>query len=571
MHKPVYVIGTGLSHNGSCVLLKDGHVHTAIEKERISRKKHDGGNDTLAIQYCLNAANITLNDIDLVVQCENFKYPNRNRFAGPRLFAQHQELPVIDISHHLAHAYSAAGTCPFDESHILVVDGCGSPFEQVIDKNPNCIITPDIADLLTSNFVCEKDSFYFFDGSKVTPIVKDFSEAGLAPPMPMTHHSIGGFYAAVSHHVFGDLSDVGKLMGLAPFGNPTKITQEVFRFEGERLLMHPQWSSPLTAPAKDYKDFQRHFNIYADIAAWAQRKVTEAILDLVKSRMNRAQNKALCYSGGVALNIVANSELLTKGVIESLYVEPAAGDNGLALGCAYYGWLEYLNQPRVKHNNSTCFGRQYQQSEILSSLSNPLFADKIKYQLKTESDVLEDCARMLNDGKVVGWFQGRSEFGPRALGHRSLLAHPGKKFLHYHINNKIKNREDFRPFAPSVLENDVSTYFENGTISPYMLSIDFTKPEYREKLQNITHLDGSARIQTVNHQQHPKFAKLLQTFKVISGLSVLLNTSFNQRGQPIVETPEEAIGLLLNSELDALIIENYIITKRCQNLLSRPI
>lgn len=562
MSKPVYIIGTGLSHNGSCVLLKDGYVHTAIEKERLSRKKHDGGNDTLAIQYCLNTAGITLKDIDLVVQSENFVYPDRNNFGGPRLFAQYQALPVINISHHLAHAYSAAGTCPFEESHILVVDGCGSPFEQVIDKPENAIITPNINDLARSNLVCEKDSFYYFDGSKVTPLCKDFSATGLAAPMPTTQHSIGGFYAAVSHHVFGDMSDVGKLMGLAPFGDPTQITQTAFLFEGDRLLMHPQWSRPLVRPASDHHDMRQHFEYYANIAAWAQANVTDAVLTLVKKRMRGRKNKTLCYSGGVALNIVANSKLLTNRVVDSLYVEPAAGDNGLALGCAFYGWLEYFNKPAIPHNKGTCFGRKYQQTDIVAALTNPAVADAIKYTLKSEPEMLSECADMLSEGQVVGWFQGGSEFGPRALGHRSILAHPGIPSLHRHINNNIKKREDFRPFAPSLLESDVSTYFENGSVNPYMLSVDFTRPQYKDKLHNVTHRDNSARIQTVNHQQDPKFAQLLQAFKNITGFSVLLNTSLNQRGQPIVETPEEAIGLLLNSALDALVMENYIIRKQ---------
>ena len=223
MNLPVYVLGTGLSHNGSAVLLKDGRVCVGIEKERLSRIKHDGGNDNLAIQYCLDAEGIELKDISLVVQCANFDIPDRNNYKGTRLFADANDLKIIDISHHLAHAYSAVGTCSFSECAVMVIDGCGSPLDQFLKLHPEQIhfISPEILNEI--QMVCEKDSFYHFDGKKLTPLVKDFSimaeKSDSLFSLPTTQHSIGGFYASVSHYVFGDMDDVGKLMGLAPFGN----------------------------------------------------------------------------------------------------------------------------------------------------------------------------------------------------------------------------------------------------------------------------------------------------------------------------------------------------------------
>lgn len=561
MAKPIYVLGTGLSHNGSSVLLKDGKVLVGIEKERLSRIKHDGGNDTLTVEYCLDVAGITLSDVDLVVQCENFRYPNRNRFHGERPFAKYPQLPVIDISHHLAHAYSAAGTCPFEESHILVIDGCGSPYDQVIDNDSDSIITPDIEALWACNFVLEKDSFYFFDGKVCKPLIKDFSEKDMSLQMPITRHSIGGFYASVSEYVFGDLSDVGKLMGLAPFGDGAKYQQEAFVLNDGRLEMHPNWGDLLTSPCKDKQQFNDNFAYYADIAAWAQNQVSDAVAGLVKARMSTVQNKNLCYSGGVALNICANTRLMKDGLVDNLYVEPAAADNGLALGCAYYGWLKHLNMPRVKHDGGTCFGKSYAQSDIDKALTNAdLNLLSIDKHL-SHNELLQKCATLLADGKVLGWFQGGAEFGPRALGHRSILAHPGLPHLHNKINREVKNREDFRPFAPAVLAEDAATYFEDGSASPYMLAIDHTKSEFLALLKNTTHQDNTARLQTVERQKEPMFAKLLEAFKALSGISVLLNTSLNRRGQPIVETPQEAIELLQTSALDGLVIEDTLLLK----------
>lgn len=559
MTKPIYVLGTGLSHNGSAVLLKDGKVEVAIEKERLTRIKHDGGNDTQAIEYCLATAGISLNDIELVVQCENFIYPKRDRHKGERLFANHQELPLINISHHLAHAYSAVGTSPFEQSHVLVVDGCGSPYEQVIDKDKHTYI-PEPTSVFETGLYCEKDSFYYFDGDKLSPLVKDYSEFDISYTMPTTLHSIGGFYSFVSNYVFGDMDDVGKLMGLAPFGT-NKYQHPVFYFENDGLKIHQDWRTPLTTPSNDYQDVKRNFQHYADIAAWAQTQVTSAVTELVAKRMQARSNKNLCYSGGVALNIVANTQLLQQGLVENLYVEPAAGDNGIALGCAYYGWHELLKKPLLSHDGSTCFGKHYDNTCIDAAITQDVTDKYQVLRFEDEAEMLKQAAQMLAEGKILAWFQGGSEFGPRALGKRSILAHPGIPELHQRINKDVKLREDFRPFAPAVLLEDAAEYFEAGRISPYMLAIDHTKAEYAQQLVNVTHKDNSARVQTVEPKQDPKFAGLIRAFKQQTGLGVLLNTSLNQRGEPIVETPEQAVAIFQRSALDALVMGNVLIRK----------
>jgi len=565
MNSPVYVLGTGLSHNGSAVLLKNGRVCVGIEKERLSRIKHDGGNDNLAIQYCLDAEGIQLKDISLVVQCANFEIPNRNQFKGKRLFAAAPDLKIVDISHHLAHAYSAVGTCPFSECAVMVIDGCGSPLEQFLRLHPEQkqYINPEFLDGV--QMLCEKDSFYHFDGQKITPLIKDFSKmaerSGSLFSLPTTQHSIGGFYASVSHYVFGDMDDVGKLMGLAPFGKSGIYDFEAFEFKSCNLFVNEDWKNQFTNPSEGYEYFKNNFEYYANVAKWAQEQVEKAVLKCIHNRLAKFPHKNLCYSGGVALNAVANAKLQDSKIAENIYFEPAAADNGLALGCAFYGWLEYLNMQKVPHDGSTCFGKTYTNTEIEIALDKNVNKKCNIINFSDENDLVNYCAEKLNHGKTIAWFQSGSEFGPRSLGRRSILAHPGIEGMKDRINLNIKFREDFRPFAPAVLKEKVHEYFLHGRNSPYMILVDKTRQEHLEKLKNVTHQDGSARVQTVEESWNPKFTKLLAAFYKQSGIPILLNTSLNKKGMPIVETPEEALYLLEITALDILVMGNYVIEK----------
>lgn len=563
MDRPVYVLGTGLSHNGSAVLLKDGRVCVGIEKERLTRRKHDGGNDSAAIAYCLEAEGIGLDDLALVVQCANFEVPDRDRYRGPRLFAGRGHPPIVSISHHLAHAWSAAGTSPFDDCAILIVDGCGSPLAQCTDLDgiplPADLDAPDAA------MWCEKDSFYHFDGRRMTTLEKDFSPLALNDPgdtirMRTTRHSIGGFYAAVSHYVFGNLDDVGKLMGLAPYGRPGTIAQNAFAIRDGRVFVEDGWKAAFDRPAADYAAFRADFQYYADIARWAQGEVEGAVAALFRARLDRHPADRVCYAGGVALNAVANARLLDDEVVRDLYMEPAAGDNGLALGCAYHGWIEVLGRTKIPHDGSTCFGRSYSPAEVTAALGAASPAWSVE-RLDTPA-LIDRAAALLAQGKTLAWFRDGSEFGPRALGRRSILAHPGTPGIGDHINANIKFREDFRPFAPAVLPEHAASCFVNGRDSPYMILIDRTRPEVADTLRNVTHVDGTARVQTVDRRWNPDFAALLDAFHAATGVPVLLNTSLNRRGMPMVERPEEAVALFAETALDALVLQDVLVTKR---------
>ena len=564
MSKPIYVLGTGLSHNGSAVLLKDGAICVAIEKERISRVKHDGGNDSDAIQYCLDAEGITLDDITVVVQCENFTLPKRDFFKGKRLFVDSNQPKIIDISHHLAHAYSAVGTSPFSDCNVMVIDGCGSPLEQFIELHPEQKDFVDASFLQLHQMQCEKDSFYHFNGQTLTPLVKDFSvlaqQSSSKFQLPTTQHSIGGFYASISKYVFGDMDDVGKLMGLAPFGTSGMYDFEAFEFQSGRVLVKDDWQKLFNNPSQGYEYFKEHFDYYANVAKWAQEQVEKAVIQCIKNRVEQFPNENLCYSGGVALNAVANAKLEDLNLVKNLHIEPAAADNGLALGCAFYGWLEYLKMPKIEHDGSTCFGKNYTENEVDEALISSEDYDTIKFG--SEDELLHYCANKLNEGKTIGWFQSGSEFGPRSLGRRSILAHPGIVGMKDHINRNIKFREDFRPFAPAVLQEKVHEYFEVGRNSPYMILVDKTRKEFVEQLQNVTHQDGSARVQTIEKSWNPKFYKLVEAFEKESGIAVLLNTSLNRKGMPIVETPAQALQLFSQTALDILVVKDTVLEKR---------
>ncbi|KYF55851.1 hypothetical protein BE08_05015 [Sorangium cellulosum] len=560
--KPTYVLGTGLSHDGSACLLKDGRIAVAIEKERITRRKHDGGNDDEAIRYCLAAEGISLDEVELVVQNANFSMFERGNehFQGQRLVARHPR--IVTLSHHLAHAYSAIGTAPFDEAAVLVIDGCGNAWDESLDRAvARSLAGPHDRELDHLHF--EKDSYYGFESGKLTPVAKDYSPWGYRLrnyPMcpPTTKHSIGGLYQAASVYCLGGVDDSGKLMGLAPYGRPGVYRDDIFELRDGRVFVNYDWMARFDRPYRGQDDFKSNFQYYADIAFWVQREVERALLHVVDHRYELYPSKNLAYAGGVALNAVANRRILLESKFQDLYIQPAAGDNGLAIGCAYYGWMSVLGRERRRHDGSSSFGRVYSTTQVAESLGER--AEVLEFA--EAADVVEETAALLAEGKTVGWFQGRSEFGPRALGHRSILADPRRPGVRDHVNARVKSREDFRPFAPAVVEEDAARYFDCDYASPYMILVAPVRQAWASGIENVVHVDGSCRIQTVTPDSDPVFHALLRSFERRTGLPVLLNTSFNRRGMPIVETPAQAISFFLECELDLLVIDAFVVRKR---------
>jgi carbamoyltransferase len=560
---PTYVLGTGLSHDGSACLLKDGRIAVAIEKERLTRVKHDGGNDTAAIEYCLAAEGIDLEDVTLVVQGalhSMFRHGN-TWFRGPRLFSEACPIPIVSISHHLAHAYGAFYSSPFDEAAVLVIDGSGSSYDDCFDRDGAIVPVSPAREVEHGYF--EKDSYYLFQDGRCRACYKDFSPWGYDLKEGFldsvgTLHSIGGLYWAASIYCFRSFSDAGKLMGLAPYGRDDVYDEPIFDLRDGRAFLTYEWTRRMNRPVRAFEAFKENFQYYADFARWIQRETERAILYIVQERYRLAPSRNLVYCGGVALNAVANRRILREGPFEQVYIQPSAGDNGVALGCAFYGWIELLKRQRVRHDGGTCFGRPYAPREIAGALAG--VRDRV--EIHEVDEIAAVTADLLAQGKVVGWFQGGAEFGPRALGNRSILASPGIPGLRDFINAKVKDREDFRPFAPAVLEHRAREFFEIDAASPYMILVGRVKPEHRDALSEVTHVDGSARVQTVSEAMSPRFFALLKAYEARTGRPVLLNTSLNKRGMPIVETPAEALELLLSTELDALVIEQCVVTKK---------
>ncbi|WP_437506168.1 carbamoyltransferase C-terminal domain-containing protein [Sorangium sp. So ce1099] len=565
MAKPVYVLGTGLSHDGSSCLLKDGRIAVAIEKERLTRRKHDGMNDAETIRYCLEAEGISIEDVALVVQNANFSMFERGSrwFHGPRPIPD--EVPTVTISHHLAHAYSAVGTCPFDEAAVLVVDGCGNAFDESLDRAGAFV--PEAPPPGLSHLYFEKDSFYRFAGGTLQPLYKDYSPFGHGfreyPLRPgTTMHSIGGVYGAASAYALSGMDDPGKLMGLAPYGRAGAHDFEIFELRDGRVFVRYDWMDRFDRPARSYDDLRRDFAHYADLAFWVQKEVERALLYLVAHRLRLTPSKNLVYAGGVALNAVANRRILTESGVENLHVQPAAGDSGLAVGCAYYGWLEVLKKERIRHDGVTCFGKPYPSSAIQEALRRREGELDVSPAPSGDDACVEAAAELLASGKIIGYFQGGSELGPRALGHRSLLADPRRPEVRDVINATIKLREDFRPFAPSVPLEDAPTYFDCAYASPTMTLVAPIRPAFRDAVPSVVHRDGSCRLQTVTASSDPRFHALHKAFARRSGIPILLNTSLNRRGMPIVETPEQALDFFLSSPLDALVIGPFVVRRR---------
>ncbi|MCI4066812.1 hypothetical protein MRQ36_31320 [Micromonospora sp. R77] len=564
-----YILGTGLSHDGSSCLMKDGVIVAGIEKERLTRQKHDGFNDDLTLQYCLDSAGISWSDVDLVVENNTvnpYDQSDEER-RGDRIIPA--SVPRVNISHHLAHAYSVAGMSPLPRMAVVVLDGRGSSLDNCIDA-PDSVLPPEIAAVAPAerSGFWEKESLYLFDGKLVEPVFKDFSPLRSTvapvrhPMMPRSlAHGIGAVYGAVSRYVFGKSFTEGKLMGLAPYGRPGHFDFPIFDLAEGRVFARYDWYSRFPAElAGDGLNLRENFQYYADLAHHVQSEAERAILHLFGEYHRMSGEPAAGYAGGVALNAVCNGKIVAKTPFEELYIQPAAGDNGIALGCAYYGWLQTLGQPPVRHDGSTAFARPFTEQEVRAALAE--FADRCvvegPFPVEERS---RRAAAMIADGEVLGWFQGPSEFGPRALGHRSILADPRREHLRDHINANVKFREDFRPFAPATLAAEADKYFEGVTDSPYMISVSQVPEHLRKALPAVTHRDGSARLQTVTPTSNPAFWALLTHLKSLTGLPICLNTSLNRRGMPIVETPAQALSLLCETALDAMVLEGFIVRR----------
>lgn len=588
-------------HDSAAALIEDGRILAAAQEERFTRKKHDSHYPQNAIDYCLREAGIGLGDIDGVAFYDKpflkferlletyLSFTPRGftsfRMAIPlwlreKLFQKHlliDELksaaPDFDwmtklwfAEHHLSHAASAFYPSPFEEAAILTMDGVG--------------------EWATTSLGVGR-------GNRIE-IVKEIH-------FP---HSLGLLYSAFTYYTgFKVNSGEYKLMGLAPYGRPVhvrKIFDHLIDLKDDgsfRLNMdYFDYCTGLTMtnrrfdelfgglPRKPEELLTQH---HMDLAASVQAVLEEVVLRLARHAVVATGLKNLCLAGGVALNCVANGKVLQDGAVANLWIQPAAGDAGGALGAALAGYHGYKDQPRrpaavgSDAMAGSYLGPAYEQADIERRLQEI----GARFDILTDDALIDSVAASLADGKAVGWFQGRMEFGPRALGARSILGDPRNPSMQKVLNLKVKYRESFRPFAPSILREDVGDWFELEGDSPYMLLVAGVKSERRRKMTDaeealfgidrlnvprsdipaVTHVDYSARIQTVHAETNPRYHRLLQRFKELTGCPVLVNTSFNVRGEPIVGMPEDAFRCFMGSEIDVLAVGNCLLHKSVQD------
>ncbi|MBX3707342.1 MAG: carbamoyltransferase [Pseudomonadales bacterium] len=586
-------------HDSAAALVDDGRIVAAAQEERFTRKKHDSSFPERAIGYCLEEAGLALADIDYVVFYDKpfLKFErlletylafaprgfNSFRMSMPiwlkeKLFQKTMlrnefrkfdaefdwENRLLFSEHHLSHAASAFYPSPFEEALVLTMDGVG-------------------------------------EWTTTSAAIGRGNELKIIRELHFPH-SLGLLYSAVTYYIgFKVNSGEYKVMGLAPYGEPVfkelmltklmdlkpdgtfRLNMEYFNYCTGLTMTNDKFSQLFGRPVRQREDDlldQFHMNMAASVQAVTEEVVTR----LVRSLTAETGLRNVCLAGGVALNCVANGKLVREGVVENLWVQPAAGDAGGALGAALLAHHLYQQQPRrvdptrLDGMNGSYLGPQYSQDDIEQRLS----ACGARFKVLPDREAMIDtCAGILASEKVLGWCQGRMEFGPRALGARSILGDPRSPAMQKVMNLKIKYRESFRPFAPSVLREDVSRYFETDVDSPYMLLVDKVKPEIcrpmteaeeklfgidklnvqRSDLPAITHVDYTARVQTVHEQTNPDYYALLRRFKDLTGCSVLINTSFNVRGEPPVCSPEDAFKCFMGTEMDALIVGNCLMLK----------
>jgi carbamoyltransferase len=558
-------------HDTGAALISGGQF-LAIGEERLNRQKHSGAFPHKSVRYLLEAAGLKeMGDIDLIVGVTRIGKDGKNKEIEMIRSELGYKGKIHTISHHAAHAASAFYPSPFDEAAVMVVDGLGSNAADADAGAKTPFIFRVIDKKIQKKFE-EVQSFYRAIDGKLHTIRKDYA-------MPGFSNGLGLLYMGTSVFVgFGDFGS-GKVMGLAPYGEHTdgRYRRDFYEIVDGAVLIPSE------------KNFVRHIDhfqkmyypdipkrekgtlpdeVYTAITFEVQDALEKALIEIAGHLYKISPSKNLCYAGGVGLNSVANKKILDNTPFENIFVQPAACDTGIAMGCALHGAHILNDEPPKKYRFKNAYtGRCYSEEQILAVLKSTA---NIKFS--KEEDVAKKAAKLLSDGKILGWFEGRSEIGPRALGHRSIICDPAKPDMKDILNARVKHREAFRPFAPSILKEYASDYFELTCESPYMLLIAEVKEDKRKIVPSITHVDNTARVQTVTREDNGRFYDLIEEFYKITGVPVILNTSFNIAGEPIVETPSDALKCFMSTEMDYLVIEDYFIeASGPKELIGKPV
>ncbi|HYL83755.1 MAG TPA: carbamoyltransferase C-terminal domain-containing protein [Candidatus Angelobacter sp.] len=580
------ILGINAYHgNASAAMVCDGELIAAVEEERFNRVKYAAGFPAQAIRYCLKEAGLTLADVDHVAVPRNpyarlgtklfyaLRMPSFARerakvlvkFTGiPEALAQSFDTDPKKIGakfhrieHHQAHLASSFYCSPFERAALLSADGLG--------------------DFASTMWGTGGGSRMEIDGVVAFP------------------HSLGLFYSAVTQYLgFPKFGDEYKVMGLAAYGEPEQLERfrDIARFDaasgsngfklGLDFFTHHRTGPEMSwaeadktptlgkmfseemerrlGPARDPEQAleQRHKNLAASL----QARLEEVYLGMLKKLAARTGLKAVCLAGGVAFNCVANGKIFDATPFEQVYVHPAAGDGGLSVGAAFYVWHQILGRPRSFVMDHAYWGPGYSKEEIRRAIDASSLRQKgLAIAECHEAELMRRAAAIIADGKILGWFQRRAEWGPRALGNRSIVADPRRPEMKEILNRRIKHREIFRPFAPSILAEATSEYFERSHPSPFMTLAYSVRPEKREKIPAPTHVDGTGRLQTVTREANPRYHALISAFRDLTGVPVVLNTSFNDN-EPIVCRPEEAIDCFERTQMDALVLGDFLITRQ---------
>ncbi len=532
------IVGFNVGHNGSCTII-NGNDIISIPEERLNRKKYSEGY-MYSFVYCLKELGIKAEDIDLFVSSNYGEYLP-NEFMGDFEVLGLDSKKFISVDHHLSHAYSTYFMSPFEEAMIIVADGQGN--------------------LNTT------ESYYIAKNKTITKIGGNNSQRS-------KYKGIGRTYETFTNYCGWSAQEAGKTMGLASYGKEKYPDLELYEindeFEISSKCEGKYFHASYNFCKKNNIDFDKIGLGFdnKDAAYFVQDRTEKIIIELVKRLYNKYKIKNLCLAGGVFLNGVINNKILNETEIENIFVPPFCDDTGQSIGNALYGYYHQFNYSNRFQLKNAYLGREYTEDEILDVLEKkqikyvlPYSVKSFDFNYKKSKNIEKDTAKILSEGNIVGWFQGGSETGPRALGHRSILCAPYPKEMKDKINAKIKHREMFRPFAPAILEEKVNEYFELNIPSPYMLNIGQAKEENAKKIPATLHVDNTGRVQTVNKSDNDKFYNLLVEFYNITNVPVLLNTSFNRGGEPIVETPKDALVMFCNTPIDYLILNDYIIWK----------
>jgi len=574
----MYILGLNAFHgDSSACIVKDGNVLVALEEERIRRVKHWAGFPIEAIKYCLNDANISIKDVDYItisrdpsanvlkkikhtiknttsVRAILDRYSNSKKVKSVKaLLAEafavdETEIKAVihNIEHHRSHLASAFFASPFEKAALLSIDGFGD-------------FTSTMTAIGKDNQMEVLDTVHF-------------------------PHSAGIFYTSFTQYLgFPHYGDEYKIMGLAPYGKPVyvdklkdvieftpdglfKLNLKYFKHHKDGVKMSWEGGEPdiesiystymveKFGPARKREEELTQY--HKDLAASIQRVTEELIFHILNHLHKKCNTDNLCIAGGVAQNSVANGKILQNTPFKNIYIPPAGHDAGTSIGSALYLYNQILKNKRVEPTYSGSMGSRFSDQEI----ENYLKTQAVNFKKYNDTELYDKVSQCVIDGGVVGWFQGRAEFGPRALGHRSIIADPRRADAKEILNLKIKRRESFRPFAPSILKDFADEYFENPDHVPFMEKVYLIKSAKREQIPAVTHVDGTGRLQTVDVKYEPRYHALISAFHKKTGVPVLLNTSFNEN-EPIVNSPANALDCFLRTKMDMLVLENYIITR----------